>query len=265
MAREALEKLLWPPALPFRYQKITGCSYLKPVLDKRETASLPVPVVDEEKCTHCGECSRVCVYNALAVLKTAVMTFPELCHGCGACAYLCPEKAINEELRGIGVIEIGRSGSVDFVHGVLNVGEAMAPPVIRQVKKHIFSDGISIIDASPGTSCPVIEAVKGSDYCLLVTDPTPFGLNDLALAVEAVRSLQIPCGVIINRSDVNDSQIEAYCDRENIPMLMKIPLDIEIAKLYSRGIPLVLGISEWKDRFIDLFEDICACVKQEAI
>jgi MinD superfamily P-loop ATPase len=230
--------------------------FLKPILTEREAAYIPVPIIDEDKCTHCGECSRVCVYHALAVLKTSVMTFHPLCHGCGACAYLCPEKAIHEEPREIGIIEIGRSKGVDFVQGVLNVGEAMAPPVIRQVKKHLNKNGVAIIDASPGTSCPVVEAIKGSDFCLLVTEPTPFGLNDLALAVGAVRTLGIPCGVLINRSGESDHQIEDYCCRENIPVLTKIPLDIEIARLYSRGIPLVEGIPEWRKRFVELFERI---------
>lgn len=230
--------------------------FMKPVFDAKESAIIPVPVIDEQKCTHCGDCAKICVYNVLAVLKTMVMTFPELCHGCGACSYLCPEKAIHEEPREIGVIEMGTSNNIDFVHGVLNVGEAMAPPVIRQVKKHIKYEGIAIIDASPGTSCPVIEAIKGSDYCLLVTDPTPFGLNDLTLAVEAVRTLGIPCGIIINRSGENDTATEDYCRQVDIPVLMKIPLDIEIAKLYSKGIPLTDGKPEWREPFIDLLADI---------
>ena len=230
--------------------------FIKPAFTKREMAFIPVPIVDEEKCTHCGECSRVCVYHALAVLKTKVMTFHELCHGCGACAYLCPEDAITEEPREIGTIEFASHNGIDFVQGKLNVGEAMAPPVIRQVKRHINSDGIAIIDASPGTSCPVVEAVKGSDFCLLVTEPTPFGLNDLILAIGAVQMLGIPCGVLINRSGTSDDQIEDYCHQENIPLLMKIPLDIEIARLYSRGTPLVEGVPQWRGRFIELFDKI---------
>lgn len=230
--------------------------FMKPTIEARESAVIPVPIIDQTKCTHCGKCSEVCVYNALAVLKTMVMTFHELCHGCGACSYLCPEQAIREEPREIGVIESGKADGADFVHGVLNVGEAMAPPVIRQVKKHINGEGIAIIDASPGTSCPVVEAVKGSDFCVLVTDPTPFGLHDLKLATEVVRILGIPCGVIINRSGQNDSETENYCLQEGIPVLMKIPLDIEIAKLYSRGVPLVQGMPEWRERFVDLYAKI---------
>ena len=237
--------------------------FLTPIFTKKELAYIPVPIIDEDKCTHCGECSRVCVYHALAVLKTMVMTFHELCHGCGACSYLCPEEAIREDPRVIGTIDTGNSKGVEFVRGTLNVGEAMAPPVIRQVKRHINADGVAIIDASPGTSCPVIEAIKGSDFCLLVTEPTPFGLNDLALAIGAVRTLGIPCGVLVNRSGLSDDRTEEYCSREEIPVLMKIPLDIEIAKLYSRGIPLVEGMPQWQALFRRLFDEI-EKIKEEA-
>ncbi len=230
--------------------------FMKPVFDIREKSSIPIPVIDEQKCTHCGKCAQICAYNALAVLKNKVLTFPELCHGCGACTYLCPEKAIREEPREIGVVEIGNSNGVEFVQGVLNVGEAMAPPIIRQVKKHINRGGIAIIDSSPGTSCPVVEAIKGSDFCLMVTEPTPFGLHDLKLAVEVVKVLGIPCGVVINRSSENDSETEKYCREEGLPVLMKIPLDIEIARIYSRGIPLIEGMPEWKERFVGLMDRI---------
>ena len=230
--------------------------FMKPSSERIEKAFIPVPIVDEQKCTHCGECARVCAYNALAVLKTTVMTFHELCHGCGACSYLCPEQAIREEPREIGKIDIGHSDGVATVSGVLNVGEAMAPPLIRQVKEHIDKNSIAIVDASPGTSCPVVEAIKGSDFCVLVTDPTPFGLNDLKLAVEVVKVLKIPCGVIINRSGENDDDTEEYCRKEALPVLLKIPLDIEIARTYSRGIPLVEAMPEWKARLIEVWEYI---------
>ncbi len=230
--------------------------FLHPEIAESDFAVIPVPVIDEDTCTHCGLCADICAYNALAVLKTTVMTFHELCHGCGACSYLCPEKAIREEPREIGKIEKGSSNGIEFAQGVLNVGEAMAPPVIRQVKKYIDSEDVTIIDASPGTSCPVIEAVKGSDFCLLVTDPTPFGLNDLRLAVEAIRTLKIPCGVVINRSGDGDIHVEEYCHEENIPVMMKIPLDVDIARLYARGVPLVQGKPEWKERFSILYDAI---------
>ena len=230
--------------------------FLKPPFARSETVFIPVPRVDEEKCTHCGKCAEVCVYHALAVLKERVLVFAELCHGCGACSYLCPEDAIVEEGRQIGVVEIGNSKGIEFVHGKLNIGEAMAPPIIRKVKEHIKPEKTTIIDVPPGTSCPVVESVRGSDFCLLVTEPTPFGLNDLALAVDMVRELGIPCGVVLNRAGVGDSGIEDYCLRERIPILLQIPLDIEIARLYSQGIPLVEGIVEWQQTFLQLFDGI---------
>jgi len=237
---------------------------LKPEMHTRESVCIPVPAVDEGKCTHCGRCAEVCAFHALAVLKDRVLVFAELCHGCGACSYLCPEDAIEEVGREIGIVELGDSGGVDFVHGKLNIGEAMAPPVVRKVKQHIRPVGTTIIDAAPGTSCPVMEAVSGSDFCLLVTEPTPFGLNDLALAVEMLRQLGIRCGVVLNRTGVGDSGVEDYCLREGIPILLRIPLDMEIARLYSRGIPLVEGMPRFRQAFLDLFESVARLVPQGA-
>jgi len=217
---------------------------------------VPIPKVDETKCTYCGKCAEVCAYNAIAVLKEKVLVFPELCHGCGACSYLCPEFAITEEGREMGVVERGDSGNLELIQGKINVGEAMAPPVIREVKKYIDPANIVIIDVPPGTSCPVVEAVEGSDFCLLVTEPTPFGLNDLSLAVEVVRKLGISCGVVINRVGIGDKEVEQYCHREGIPILLRIPLDRNIAMLYSQGIPLIEGMPRWREEFLRLFRDI---------
>ncbi|MCK4353891.1 MAG: ATP-binding protein [Dehalococcoidia bacterium] len=230
--------------------------FLHLATNRSEAVVIPVPRVDETKCTYCGRCAEVCVYNAIAVLKGKVLVFPELCHGCGACSYLCPESAISEEGREIGVVETGDSGNMEFIQGRLAIGEPMAPPIIREVKKHIDRVGEVIIDVPPGTSCPVVEAVKNSDFCLLVTEPTPFGLNDLSLAVELVRKLQIPCGVIINRSGVGDEKVEQYCQEQGIPILLKIPLDRNIATLYSKGIPLIAGMPEWRRVFVTLFQNI---------
>jgi len=188
-------------------------------------------------------------------LKTMVMTFPELCHGCGACSYLCPEEAIREEPRPIGVVDVGWARGIDFVQGRLKVGEAMAPPVIRQVKVHL-NGGLAIIDSSPGTSCPVIEAIRGSDFCLLVTDPTPFGIYDLELAAGVVEMLGIPCGVVLNRSGDGDEGVEAVCRRRGMRVFMRIPLDVGIARMYSRGVPLVEGRPEWRASFYELFDHI---------
>ena len=230
--------------------------FLKPALTGNEAVFIPVPRIDEEKCTRCGKCAEVCAYNAIAVTKQKVLIFPELCHGCGACSYLCPEKAISEEPREIGVVEMGQADGLEFIHGKLTVGEVMAPPIIRKVKEYSNNDGIVIIDVPPGTSCPVVEAVSGSDFCLLVTEPTPFGLNDLILAVETMRELGIPCGVVLNRTGVGDAKVEEYCLKENIPVLLTIPLDTEIARLYAKGIPLVDGMPQWKDSFRKLFNKI---------
>jgi len=225
-------------------------------VNQSQPVYIPIPKVDETKCTYCGKCAEVCAYNAIAVLKEKVLVFPELCHGCGACSYLCPESAITEEGREMGVVERGNSGNLELIQGKINVGEAMAPPVIREVKKYIDPANIVIIDVPPGTSCPVVEAVEGSDFCLLVTEPTPFGLNDLSLAVEVVRKLDISCGVVINRVGIGGEEVERYCHREGIPVLLRIPLDRNIAMLYSQGIPLIEGMPRRREDFLKLFQDI---------
>jgi MinD superfamily P-loop ATPase len=242
-----------------------GHIFLKPDIVHSEAVGIPVPGVDEEKCTHCGKCAEVCAYNAIAVVKEYVLTFPELCHGCGACSYLCPEKAISEVPHEVGVTETGRAGSIDFAHGKLSIGAALAPPVIRKVKDLADNEKVVIIDASPGTSCPVVEAIKESDFCLLVTEPTPFGLNDLMLAVETVRQLGMPFGVVLNRAGVGDGKTEEYCHRENIPILMTIPLDTDIAGLYSRGVPLVEGMPRYQHDFIELFDRIKEDVNERTV
>jgi len=230
--------------------------FLHSTLNESQAVFLPIPNVDETKCTYCGKCAEVCAYNAIAVVQKKVLVFPELCHGCGACSYLCPESAISEEGKQIGVVEQSNLGNIDFIQGELAIGEIAAPFVIREVKEHINPASIVIIDVSPGTSCPVVEAVRGSDFCLLVTEPTPFGLNDLSLALEVVRKLGITCGVVINRAGVGDEKVDSYCHEQGIPILLKIPLDREIATLYSKGIPLVQGMPEWRSAFQRLFQDI---------
>jgi MinD superfamily P-loop ATPase len=236
--------------------------FLKPEIKERIAAGIPVPEVDLSKCTFCGKCAEVCEFNAIVVIKKKVLFFPELCHGCGGCSYICPEKAINEVDRTIGVIEKGVSGQIEFIHGILNVGEPMAPPLIREVKSHINGSTNAIIDASPGTSCPVVEAVNGSDFCLLVTEPTPFGLNDLKLAVEMLRKLGIPFGAVINCADIGDDEVEKYCKEEDIPILMTIPWDRRIAESYSKGIPLIEARPEFEKKFSELFRAMERLVKK---
>jgi MinD superfamily P-loop ATPase len=241
--------------------------FLKPHISGQKKAVILVPEVDELKCSYCGKCREVCAYHAIAVLpasesnKGSVLIFSHLCHGCGACSLLCPQEAIKEVDKEIGVIEFGAKDELQFVHGRLNIGEAMSPPLIRQVKEYINATRTVIIDAPPGTSCPVITAVKGSDFCVLVTEPTPFGLNDLILAVEVLRKLQIPFGVVINRSDIGDGKVEDYCGNESIPILMKIPFSREIAVSYSEGVPIIERDVSYKNKFINLYLDICKIKK----
>lgn len=227
---------------------------LRPALTRTWPVVVPVPRVDEKRCTYCRICSEACAYNAIAVTGEHVLVFPELCHGCGVCSHVCPEKAITEEWRGVGVVEEGRAGEIRFVHGRLGIGEAMAGPVIRAVKRRVDPRGPVIVDVPPGNSCPVVEAVMGSDFCLLVTEPTPFGLHDLAVAVELARTLGIPCGVVINRDGSGDQGVERYCAEQDIPVLLRIPLDRRIAELYCRGQSLVAGMPTWRQAFLDLWE-----------
>ncbi len=236
--------------------------FLKPRLTGERRICVPVPEIDGSKCTYCGKCREVCAYNAVAVLggtgagKGSVLVFPHLCHGCGACAIFCPEKAIKETGREIGVVESGDKDGMEFIQGRLNVGEAMSPPLIRKVKERADAARTVIIDAPPGTSCPVITAVEGSDFCLLVTEPTPFGLNDLILAAGMLRKLKIPLAVVVNRDGIGDAKVDAYCAGENIPVLMRIPFSKEIAAAYSRGETAVSLFPALSGEFRDLFSRI---------
>jgi MinD superfamily P-loop ATPase len=230
--------------------------FLSPRVHRTLPVAIPVPGVDETQCTYCGKCAEVCRFNALAVVKNQILIFPELCHGCGGCSLLCPERAIRETPRKIGVIQEGSYNGLAFVQGILNVGEPMPTPIIREEKKLIDRKKTVILDCSPGTSCPVIEGVRGSDFCLLVTENTPFGLNDLELAVEMVRALGIPTGVFLNRSDLGDRKLRDYCAKENIPLLAELPHDRRIAEVYSRGEIVVEKIPEYRALFLLLFQKI---------
>jgi MinD superfamily P-loop ATPase len=239
-------------------------------MQDRIIATVPVPHVNESQCNYCGKCRDICAYNAIAVIspgdviKTgSILIFPHLCHACGGCSLLCPQSAIQEGEKEIGVIEIGHCDDIQFVHGRLNIGEIMSPPLIKQVKEHINPGRTVIIDAPPGTSCPVIASVKGSDFCILVTEPTPFGLNDLILAVEVLRKLSIPFGVVINRSDIGDDKVDLFCQENKIPILMRIPFDKVIAFLYSRGIPVVEEKKEYVQRFKDMFHVITSAISEK--
>jgi len=227
--------------------------FIKPEFNVTEKVSTPVPEVDESKCTHCGKCGEICQFKAIIVIGDTVLAFHELCHSCGGCMEVCPEDAIRETGRELGIIQQAQLNGLEFVHGRLRVGEAMAPPLIRKVRDFEKPDILTIIDAPPGTSCPVIAAMKGADFILLVTEPTPFGLHDLKLAVGAVRVLNIPCGLVINRADIGDNGVRDYAEREGIPLLMEIPFDRKIAEAYSRGEILVEFVPEWKEKFQALY------------
>jgi len=230
--------------------------FLKPLLSGSRVVSIPIPEIMDEKCNYCGKCAKICAYNALAVLKDTVLVFPELCHGCGGCSLLCPEKAITEKGQRIGILEAGSSNGIQFIHGKLDIGQAMSPPLIREIKKCIDAARLVIIDAPPGTSCPVIEAVRGSDFCILVTEPTPFGLNDLKLSVETLKELGIPFGVVINRAGIGDRGVEDFCQKEKAPLLMTLPMDREIAVAYSEGKSIIETKPAYREKFIALFEKI---------
>ena len=237
--------------------------FLKGDKVKEEIVTIPIPLVDESLCDGCGECSKFCEYHAIVVLGTAPLIFPEMCHGCGGCTLVCPTKAISEVGRRIGVVETMASENITLIGGRLDVGVAMAPPLIRAVKERLQNNLPAILDAPPGTSCPVIAAIRDTDLVLLVTEPTPFGLNDLSLAVDMVRELQIPFGVIVNRMGSGDDRVHTYCAKENIPILLEIPDDRQIAEAYSRGILMVDALPEYQELFQSLIEKLTFFKKTE--
>ncbi len=233
-----------------------GHIFLKPNIEITEDVTVGVPEVNQGKCTGCGKCGRLCQYSAIISLKGSVLVFENLCHSCGGCMAVCPAGAITEKQRKIGIAEFGKSNGIYFGHGRLDIGAIQTPALIKYVKKRIQKDIVNIIDVPPGTSCPVIEAIKGSDFVLLVTEPTPFGLNDLVLAVGMVRQLKMPFAVAINRSDIGDDAVVRYCKQENIEVLIQIPNDRKIAESYSRGVMIVEAMPEYKQKFLKLYEDI---------
>jgi MinD superfamily P-loop ATPase len=230
--------------------------FVKPAWDDSKTVSTPVPHIDETKCTYCGQCDAICQFKAIVVVGNTVLPFHELCHSCGGCGAVCPEDAIKEVGRELGMIQRGHRNGIEFIHGKLRIGEAMVPPLIKNVLSRSDPQKTVIVDAPPGTSCPVIEAMKPADFVLLVTEPTPFGLHDLKLALGAVRILDIPCGLVINRSDVGDDKVRLYAQEQNLPVLMEIPFQRQIAEVYARGEVVVEVIPEWKNKFLKLYEKI---------
>jgi len=251
-----------------------GHLFLHPDLREHRPVTVPLPRIDPDRCTLCGDCAQACEFNALAVTRQRVLVFAELCHGCGVCAYVCPEKgAITEVEREIGSLELGVIATampalfpdaipgavherLNFIQGTLNLGETATGMVIKAVKGRVDPDGIQILDSPAGTACPMVETVQGADYCLLVTEPTPFGLNDLELAVGVTRRLRIQCGVVLNRCDIGDQAVADYCRALGLPILMEIPFARTLAEAYARGLPWVQADPAWRARFQALFRAI---------
>jgi MinD superfamily P-loop ATPase len=235
--------------------------FLHPEIESRKDVGLLIPRVDMAACTYCGICAEVCRYHAITVVGEKVLVYPDLCHGCGSCMLNCPEACIQEIVEVLGIVERGKSGKLSFGQGVLTVGKAMSPPIIRELKRWVVPqesrEHIIVLDAPPGASCPVVETMRGSDFILLVTEPTPFGLHDLRLAVQVSRDeLHLPVGVVINRDGIGDLGVEDFCAREDIPILMRIPYQRQIAEAGAEGIPLVEAIPEYCAHFRALYTSI---------
>lgn len=230
--------------------------FLQPTITSQSAVYKLIPKIDPARCTYCGKCAETCAYNVLAVLSDDVLIFKDLCHGCGGCTRLCPEQAITEMSHPIGVVEQGQADHVHIIQGRLNIGEAMSGPIIRAVKKAADKQPVVIIDAPPGTSCPVVTTLLGADFCLLVTEPTPFGLHDLKLAVEVVEQMHLPVGVIINRADIGDQAVETFCQDKQIPILMKIATDRKIAEAYARGTMLIDVLPDYRAQFQNLHRQV---------
>jgi len=230
--------------------------FFKKLMDKLKDVSIPAPVFDLDICTRCGKCADFCQYNAISIVGEKLLFFEELCHGCGGCKIICPVDAITEREHHIGIINKGGSENLELYSGLLNIGEPFGVPIIRELKGYADDSKITIIDSPPGTACPAVEAMRDSDYCILVTEPTPFGLHDLTLSVDIIREIGTPFGVVVNRDGIGDDRVEKYCLDENIPLLAKIPNDLNIARLYSKGVPIVEGLPEYKALFSGIYEKI---------
>jgi len=231
---------------------------------KKEPVTVLKPVVDERLCDGCRQCSEICQFNAIAVLGKKILLFTDLCHGCGGCIKVCPTGALTEKQYRIGEAGSGRVKEFTLIDGQLSIGQAMSPPLIRAVKERAGqSAGHVIIDSPPGTSCPMVAAVRDSDFVILVTEPTPFGLHDLTLAVDTMRLLKLPLGVVINRSDSGDDRVRKYCEAEKILILLEIPNRRDIAEAYSRGETLLEAAPELKPEFERVIRDIETALTRE--
>ena len=234
---------------------------LNPDIQRKEPVYTLVPFVDNS-CDHCGACSNFCQYNAIFVGPDKTLVFPELCHSCGGCSLVCPKQAVTYEKDRIGTIKYCSTEDLELIYGELEIGKPLAVPVIKNVKKNIKKRKIVILDSPPGASCPFVETVKGSNFCILVTEPTPFGLHDLKIAVRVLRQMAIPFGVIVNRANLGDKKVYDFCKEENISILLEIPFDRKIAELYSNGVPFSIEMPEWKDKFQALFNKVRLIVEK---
>ncbi|MCF6249113.1 MAG: ATP-binding protein [Desulfobacula sp.] len=239
--------------------------FLNPVIEKKETVNAPVPGIDLSKCSFCRKCMDICRFGAIAVLKKDVMVFDNLCHSCGGCFEVCSENAVVEKEQSLGWIEHGSVNQISFIHGRMDIGQVMVPPIIKKVRSFTDPDQITIIDAPPGTSCPVIAAMNKADFVILVTEPTPFGLHDLKLAFEAVKLLDIPCGLVINRAGVGNDDVNTYAKKEDLPILMEIPFDKRIAQIYSNGQMIADTLPGYKEKFQALFLTIELLVEKTGV
>jgi len=237
-----------------------GSIFLKPKIEREIPYTLPVPEINEQVCTFCEKCAKSCSFNALAIIPPVrkAMFFPDLCHSCGVCAYTCPvDGALKEVEKGIGKIRTGRSGSIKFIEGRLNVGQPSGVPLISGIiDNYLDMDDLLFVDSSPGTSCPVVESLKKSDYVILVTEPTPFGLSDLKLTVELVKKLGKDAGIIVNKDNGRKTIIDDFSDETKIPVILKIPYSIDIQKDYSKGIPLIESLPRLKEKFNRMIDGI---------
>ncbi len=255
-------------ALSLGQVKLLDCDVEAPnaylLLGKPRTSSKTmhrlVPAVQKENCTLCGDCARFCRYSSLFVGPQSVVVFENMCHSCGGCRIVCPSNAITEVNHRIGTLHTAYVDGISLVYGKLDIGETAATGLIRAVKSTVDKGKVNILDAPPGTACPVIETVRESDYVVLVTEPTPFGLHDLSLTIDVIAQLGIPYGVVINRSGSGDGQVQEFCLTRNIPVLLEIPYDRRIAELYSRGIPFVRSMPEWASKLRGMYDKISETV-----
>ncbi|MEA3558909.1 MAG: ATP-binding protein [Candidatus Thermoplasmatota archaeon] len=230
--------------------------FFKEPMVKLKDVSIPAPKFDLDTCTMCGKCAEFCQYNAISIIGEKLLFFDELCHGCGGCKIICPVDAITEVEHNVGIIEKGGTEDMPVYHGLLNISEPFGVPIINELKQFADDKKTTIFDSPPGTACPAVETMRDVDFCILVTEPTPFGLHDLTLTVDVIREIGTPFGVVVNRDGIGDDRVDRYCEKEGIPLLARIQNDMEVAKLYSRGVPMVTGLPKYRDVFTSIFEKI---------